>query len=113
MVICPPVGSYNRNKSFAIVDFPDPLGPMHLVLPGIGEPVAYRLVSESRAVGKTLGQLNLRGRTGATVLAIQRGGESMSVPTAENVLRSDDVLALAGTQEAIAAAKEILEQAQE
>jgi CPA2 family monovalent cation:H+ antiporter-2 len=59
-------------------------------------------------VGRTLANLNLRGATGATVLAIARGGEGVLVPTGQEELRADDVLALAGTHEAVAAAKELL-----
>ncbi|MBZ4423185.1 cation:proton antiporter [Myxococcus sp. RHSTA-1-4] len=79
------------------------------LLPGLGEPVPVRLEDSSPAVGQTLAQLNLRGLTGATVLAIQRGEESVSVPTAQEVLRSGDVLALTGTHEAVTAARGLLE----
>ncbi|MFP2927986.1 cation:proton antiporter [Pyxidicoccus sp. 3LG] len=78
------------------------------LLPGLGEPVPVRLEDTSPAVGRTLAQLNLRGLTGATVLAIQRGEESVSVPTAQEVLRAGDVLALTGTHEAVEAAKGLL-----
>ncbi|MCP3139707.1 cation:proton antiporter domain-containing protein [Pyxidicoccus xibeiensis] len=78
------------------------------LLPGLGEPVPVRLEDASPAVGRTLAQLNLRGLTGATVLAIQRGEESVSVPTAQEVLRAGDVLALTGTHEAVEAAKGLL-----
>jgi len=78
------------------------------LLPGLGEPVSVRLEEASPAVGRTLAQLNLRGLTGATVLAIQRGDESVSVPTAQEVLRFGDVLALTGTHEAVEAAKGLL-----
>ncbi|WP_163999498.1 cation:proton antiporter [Pyxidicoccus caerfyrddinensis] len=79
------------------------------LLPGLGEPVPVRLEDASPAVGRTLAQLNLRGLTGATVLAIQRGEESVSVPTASEVLRAGDVLALTGTHDAVVAAKGLLE----
>jgi len=46
--------------------------------------------------------------TAPTVLAIARGGEGVLVPTGHEELRADDVLALAGTHEAVAAAKELL-----
>jgi len=42
------------------------------------------------------------------VLAIARGGEGVLVPTGHEELRADDVLALAGTHEAVAAAKQLL-----
>ena len=56
-----------------------------------------------------MAQLNLRGATGATVLAITRGDAGLLVPTATEILRDGDVLALAGTAEAIGHAKVLLE----
>jgi CPA2 family monovalent cation:H+ antiporter-2 len=81
---------------------------VHGLLPGLGEPEPFRLEATSPAVGKTLAELNLRGLTGATVLAIQRGEEGVSFPTAQEVLRPGDVLALAGTHDAVEAAKGLL-----
>src|SRR5262245_16617066 len=79
------------------------------LLSGLGEPVAVQLDADSPAVGKTLADLNLRGVTGATVLAVSRGerGEGV-VPTADETLRAGDVLALAGTHEAVSAARALL-----
>ena len=76
---------------------------------GLGEPVPVRLDEASAAVGKTLAQLNLRGLTGASVLAIARGTEGVIDPRAGEVLQAGDVLALAGTKDCIAAAREVLE----
>jgi CPA2 family monovalent cation:H+ antiporter-2 len=64
-------------------------------------------------VGRTLAELDLRGQTGATVLAIQRGSNSVSFPAAREVLQAGDVLALAGTEEAVAAARGLLRAARE
>ncbi|OJT23743.1 potassium transporter [Archangium sp. Cb G35] len=87
----------------------DRLKTLHAILPGLGEPTPVRLEASSPAVGQSLAQLNLRGMTGATVLAIQRGDGEAVVPTAQEVLREGDVLALAGTHEAIDAARAVLE----
>ena len=81
------------------------LDRIHQVLPGLGTLTAVRLEAGSPAIGKTLKQLNLRGRTGATVLAVTRSEGGVIVPTAQELLREGDVLGLAGTQEAIVAAK--------
>ena len=78
------------------------------VLPGLGSPVRFTLSQDSPAVGRTLASLNLRGTTGATVLAIARAGEEVLVPTGHELLRVDDVLALAGTGEAVEAARALL-----
>ena len=82
------------------------------LLPGLGEPSPVVLDSSSHAVGRTLAELNVRGLTGATVLCISRssGTESETlVPTGKERLEAGDILALAGSQEAIAAAREFLE----
>ncbi|MDF3069144.1 MAG: potassium/proton antiporter rosb [Polyangiaceae bacterium] len=78
------------------------------LLPGLGEPTPVALEPSSPAVGRSLSQLNLRGVTGASVLAIQRGEEGVLVPTATDVLRVGDVLALTGTHAAIDAARALL-----
>src|SRR5437762_13274170 len=62
------------------------------VLGGLGEPERFRLPAGSPAVGRTLADINLRGATGATVLAIARAGQTVLVPTGHNALQADDVL---------------------
>lgn len=85
------------------------LASVNLLLPGLGEPTPLQLSSVSPAIGKSLAELNLRGVTGATVLAIRRGVDGLLVPTAEETLRAGDVLALAGSRDAIDAARLLLE----
>lgn len=83
-------------------------GDLEHYLPGLGEPVAVRIDAGSAVVGQSLAELNLRGRSGATVLAISRDGESIVVPTAGERLQPGDVLALAGSHDAIETARELL-----
>ena len=83
------------------------LTSVHGLLVGLGEPVAIQLEPASPGVGKSLAGLNLRGRTGATVLAIIRGGKPVP-PRAEEHLERGDILAVAGTRDAIAAATAML-----
>jgi CPA2 family monovalent cation:H+ antiporter-2 len=78
------------------------------LLAGLGEPETLRLAPESAAVGRTLGEVNLRGLSGATVLAITRGERAIVLPTAQERLEAGDQLALAGSGEAVAAAKALL-----
>ena len=80
-------------------------------LPGLGEPTPVVLGASSSAVGRTLSEVNLRGLTGATVLCIFRADGDAArtvVPTGRERLRAGDVLALAGTHDALDAAREIL-----
>jgi CPA2 family monovalent cation:H+ antiporter-2 len=76
-------------------------------LPGIGEPVAVKVNPESQAVGRSLAQLDLRAATGASVLAIARES-GVTVPSPSEELHADDVLAVAGTHEAIGAVRAIV-----
>lgn len=87
------------------------LEDLRMLLPGIGEPRAVRLGAGSACVGRSLKELDLRGLTGATVLAIERGAGESVVPAADERLRGSDVLVLTGTQEAVAAACDLLGQA--
>ena len=87
----------------------DTLEQVHQLLPGLGALAAIQLDAGTAAIGRTLAQLNLRGRTGATVLAITRADGGVLVPAAGERLRTGDVLAVAGTHEAIEAAKAALE----
>ncbi|WP_242343710.1 cation:proton antiporter domain-containing protein [Anaeromyxobacter terrae] len=86
----------------------DALSAVRAMFPGLGEPVVVRLGAESAASGQTLSELAIRGRTGATVLAISRAAGPVMIPAAAEVLRAGDVLALAGTHEATDAARALL-----
>ena len=87
------------------------LDDVHSLLPGLGEVTPVKLEPASPAVGKTLAQLDLRARTGASVIAISRPLGEVIAPTGREVLRAGDVLALAGSQTALAAARVALEKA--
>ncbi|MBS1117790.1 MAG: potassium/proton antiporter rosb [Deltaproteobacteria bacterium] len=90
----------------------DPLAKTHDLFPGLGAPVRFELPATSAAIGRSLADLELRAATGATVLAIVRDGTGNATPDAHDPLRAGDVLAIAGTQEAIAGAIALLEEAQ-
>jgi CPA2 family monovalent cation:H+ antiporter-2 len=79
------------------------------LLPGLGTLVPVRIAPGSAGAGVTLAELNLRGRTGATAVALSRGGDDAIVlPTAETLLREGDLLALSGSHDAIAQAQRLL-----
>ncbi len=79
------------------------------LLPGMGALAKVTLEADSSAIGRTLAELDLRGRTGASVLAISNGEEGVTIPTALQRLRAGDVLALSGSEEAVAAASGLLQ----
>jgi monovalent cation:H+ antiporter-2, CPA2 family len=78
------------------------------LLPGLGTLVTVPIDARSGAVGRTLAELNVRGRTGATAVALLRGDDRLIFPSAKETLREGDVLALTGATEAITAASQLL-----
>ncbi|HEY4187876.1 MAG TPA: cation:proton antiporter [Polyangia bacterium] len=79
------------------------------ILPGIGAPRALTLKEGALAVGRTLKTLHLRGLTGATVLAIDRGADGgIVVPTGDEALHAGDTLIITGSGEATQAAIDLL-----
>lgn len=89
-----------------------PLAQVETVLPGFGGTASHALGEGAAAIGRSLAQLDLRAKTGATVLAIARGGpgdQGVATPSPTEPLQRGDVLALAGSDEAIAAARQLLD----
>jgi len=86
------------------------LEDMRAMLPGIGEPAAVPIGGDAICVGRSLKELDLRGLTGATVLAIERSPTEVVFPGADEVLREHDLLVLTGTHESVLAACELLRQ---
>jgi K+:H+ antiporter len=79
----------------------DAMTKMQTMLPGLGEPVAMTISEGSAADGRTLGELDMRGSTGATVLALLRGDERHVSPRGDTRLQKGDVIAVAGTHDAV------------
>jgi CPA2 family monovalent cation:H+ antiporter-2 len=78
------------------------------MVPGLGEAATLRLGPGDPAVSRTLADLNLRGLTGATVIAVERSGQGVIYPGAHEPLLAGDVLVFTGTDAAVAAARQIL-----
>ena len=55
---------------------------------------------DSPVVGETLAASNLRDVTGASVVAVQRGPDTVANPDADTTLEAGDVLVVLGTREA-------------
>ncbi len=78
------------------------------ILPGLGRPRMVRLEQQSPGVGRALGELDLRGKTGAAVFAVVRGESTKTLPEASEMLAAGDVVALVGTSEAVDEAQALL-----
>jgi CPA2 family monovalent cation:H+ antiporter-2 len=78
------------------------------LLPGLGNATAVPIAAASPAVGRTLKQINLRGLTGATVIAIDRDAADVIYPTGDETLRAGDALIVTGTTDAVVAAQELV-----
>lgn len=76
-------------------------GVVRSMLPGLGTVVPLRVHPASEAVGRTLGELNIRGLTGATVVALARGAERRAFPEAGERLEAGDLIAVTGSSDAI------------
>jgi CPA2 family monovalent cation:H+ antiporter-2 len=85
---------------------PEPLGHVETMLPGFSGLTSITVGAS--CAGRSLAELDLRARTGATVLAIARGEGGFATPQPTEPLHAGDVLALFGSDEAIAAARSAL-----
>jgi CPA2 family monovalent cation:H+ antiporter-2 len=87
-----------------------PLTQLETILPGFGGTTSIKMSDTSKGVGRSLADLDLRARTGATVLAIARGDHGgHATPSPTEPLQAGDVLALAGSEDAIAKARALLD----
>ncbi len=75
---------------------------------GLGSPLPARIRAGNPNVGQTLADLNIRGLTGATVLAIRRKDLTVLIPAGHDRLEAGDILAIAGSHDAVYAAKMLL-----
>ena len=86
----------------------DGIERVRTLLPGLGDPLTLRVNPGSPAAARSLADLDLRGRTGATVLAILRHDEKIVMPEGREVLREGDVLAVTGSRDAVESARAFL-----
>jgi CPA2 family monovalent cation:H+ antiporter-2 len=85
------------------------LEQVNTMVPGIGAPQSLPIDAQSPAVGKSLADLNLRSKTGASVIALMRAQERYLMPAGQETLQAGDILVLVGTQQAIKSAKELVQ----
>lgn len=75
---------------------------------GLADVVEMRIELDSAAVNATLAQLDVRARTGATVVAIHKAGANVVFPSALERLDAGDVVAVMGSAEAIELARALI-----
>lgn len=78
------------------------------LLPGLGVVESVHIEPNSRFAGLTLADADLRGLTGASVVAIARGEERIPMPDGADKFLPGDVLALFGPSDGVARAAAIL-----
>jgi monovalent cation:H+ antiporter-2, CPA2 family len=88
---------------------PAGVGGRSYEVPGIGMITPVPLRADSDGVGKKLSELDLHTNSGAVVVAIGRANSEVVVPTGDEVLRPGDILELAGSTDAVATARRLLE----
>jgi CPA2 family monovalent cation:H+ antiporter-2 len=85
--------------------------PPDHALPGILREAHLRTVripGQGVTVGKMIGELALRTRTGASIVGIQRDNESLVNPGADEELRAGDEILLLGSDDHLASAEKLL-----
>ena len=69
----------------------------------------YEIDEGVEVAGRTLAELNVRRRTGVTVVAVQRGEELISPPTPGTTIEVDDTVVVIGHREDCDRFEELLE----
>jgi CPA2 family monovalent cation:H+ antiporter-2 len=92
--------SLGHSQEFEAISSPGPLKGINYH--------PFAIEAGSQADGATLADLDLRCRSGATVVAVCRGAETTTLPTGHEPLAANDVLALSGSPVAVQLACEIL-----
>ncbi len=79
------------------------------VAPGLVEGTrTLTLLPHARGAGLTLAQLDLRAKTGATVVGVRSPGTQTQAPDSHQALQAGDVLVLAGPYQALQDAEQLL-----
>jgi CPA2 family monovalent cation:H+ antiporter-2 len=86
-----------------------PMTSIYDMIPGLGEPVSLLMNQGDFGVGKSLSELDLRDTTDASILVIVRNGDPIVLPVGREVLQVGDLLALAGTPDAVERGKKLLQ----
>jgi monovalent cation:H+ antiporter-2, CPA2 family len=61
----------------------------------------YFIVDDNPHIGETIGELNLRAKTGATIIAVVRNGKAIPNPSPSEKIRGHDTLVLVGDHKSV------------
>lgn len=75
---------------------------------GVPKTASFEMPAGYGCIGRTLREVKLRRKTGATILGIQKEGLSINNPHPDTVLEAGDLLALFGSPEQLEAAQKYL-----
>jgi CPA2 family monovalent cation:H+ antiporter-2 len=62
---------------------------------------SFYVSTENKFIGKSISEINLRAETDATIIAIVRGGETISNPSGKEILNAADTLVIYGTHQSV------------
>ena len=68
----------------------------------------FYINEDNKFIGKTLGELNLRSKTDATIIAIVRKGTTITTPSAKEIFEVGDTVVITGTHKAVDNAFDLL-----
>ena len=80
---------------------PTPMDILRTALSSSAGIELVRITAGSSAGGRSLKELDVRRQTGVSVLAIQRGPNTLANPSAGTVLEKDDLLVVMGSAEEV------------
>ena len=86
----------------------EPGAPPAGLLPGLDGVVTLELSPEASSIGKTLAEIDLRARSGVTVVAIRQADGTEILPHGRERLAAGDMLALIGPRERMPLARQLL-----
>jgi CPA2 family monovalent cation:H+ antiporter-2 len=69
---------------------------------------SYYVNSDNKFIEKSFGEIHLRAKSDATVIAIVRDGKTISNPSSKDIIKAGDTLILYGTHQSVDLAIEIL-----
>ncbi|MFC1563058.1 cation:proton antiporter [candidate division KSB1 bacterium] len=72
--------------------------------------ITYQISGGKALVGKSLGELQFRTKTGVTIIAVARDDNIITNPGQELILKKDDIIAMVGADEALQKAIEFIEE---